>query len=217
MKPNFSRTMKRDTRGRVIAGLVTACSVAVLGWVLGSPGIGAEGSQLPGMCQGRSDPNVVLNAHAQSPKLILNVSTDQLGVPYGVLILEKGALRLYADLFCRLWQHLPGQPTGGECEGETPDDAATEPEGATIVHVVGLGNLKDGTAVLVRADLRETEEGKFFRLRYRVMGSHGGHENETIAPAAHDDGGGCEDETWTRFPAEGWAPLKLLKARVVTE
>lgn len=209
--------MKKDTHGRVIPTLLAACGLAATSWLLGTSGIGAEGSQLPGMCKGRSDPNVVLNAHAQNPKFILNVSTDPLGVPYGVLILEKGALRLYADLFCRLWQHLPGQPTGGECEGETPHATATEPEGATMVHVVGMGTLTDGTAVLVRADMRGTEEGKFFRVRYRVMGSHGGHENETIAPAAHDDDGGCEDETWTRFPAEGWAPLKLLKARVVTE
>lgn len=209
--------MKKNTHGRVIPTLLAGCGLAAASWLLGTSGIGAEGSQVPGMCKGRSDPNVVLNAHAQSPKFILNVSTDQLGVPYGVLILEKGALRLYADLFCRLWQHLPGQPTGGECEGETPHAAASEPEGATMVHVVGMGNLQDGTAVLVRADLRGTEEGKFFRVRYRVMGSHGGHENETIAPAAHDDGGDHDDEEWTRVPAEGWAPLKLLKTRVVTE
>jgi hypothetical protein len=41
----------------------------------------------------------------------------------------------------------------------------------------------------------------------------GDHDHEVEA-AEHDDGG-CEDETWTRVPEEGWAPLDQLKVRVV--
>lgn len=201
----------RTHRLRIAGGLMLVCTVAVMGGL-----IGAEGSKLPGMCNGRSDANVVLNAHAQEPKYILNISTDAIGVPYGVLILEKGATRLYADLFCRVWQHLPGQPTGSECEGELPPGTDSSLEGAITAHAVGMGTLRDGTEVLVRTDVRETEEGKFFRVRYRTMGSHDGHDSGPVLPSAHEDDVGCEDETWTRIPAEGWAPLKLLNLRIGT-
>lgn len=206
-------------RGRITGSLLAACGLAAIAWLLGASGIGAEGSTVPGMCKGRSDANVVLNAHAQNPKFILNVSTDAIGMPYGVLILEKGETRLYVDLFCRLWKHLPGQETGGECEGESPHGAKAqdEGEGATMVHVVGMGNLQDGSPILVRADMRETEEGKFFRVRYRVLGEHGGHEEALVAPTEHEDEGDHEDESWTKVPVEGWAALKLLKVRVVTD
>ena len=196
---------------RIAGGVIVVCAVAVLGGL-----IGAEDSKLPGMCKGRSDANVVLNAHAQAPKYILNISTDSIGVPYGVLILEKGATRLYSDLFCRVWQHLPGQPTGDECEGELPPGTDSSHEGAITAHAVGFGTLRDGTEVLVRTDVRATEEGKFFRVRYRTMGSHGGHESGLVLPSAHEDDDGCEDETWTRIPAEGWAPLKQLNLRIVS-
>ena len=72
---------------------------------------------------------------------------------------------------------------------------------------MGIGTLADGTRVLVRTDVRENEEGRFFRVRYRVMGQHGG----STASAAVDEG--HDDESWTRVPAEGWAPLNRLNLR----
>lgn len=167
----------------------------------------AETHSVPGPCHGRSDANLLINAHAQQPKFILNLSTDALGVPYGVLILDRGKERLYADLFCRAWKHRPGDSPGGSCEGEEPHAAVT------VVHAVGLGLLTDGTEVLVRVDARETSEGKFFRVRYRIRAHHP-ESAASLAPTSGEDEGGCEDETWTRVPAEGWAPLKMLKVRL---
>jgi hypothetical protein len=115
-----------------------------------------------------------------------------------VLILGRSADRVYVDDFCRLWQHLPGQEYGGHHDGEDP------PEGTTTAHAVGIGVLPDGTEVLVRTDVRETEEGAFFRARYRLLGASGGHE---------DDGAMGHDEEWTAVPAEGWAPLDHMDLR----
>jgi hypothetical protein len=167
----------------------------------------AEGDQLPGMCNGRSDANVVVNALARGDtKYVLNALTDATGTPEGVLILGKDGTRFYVDQFCRVWQHLPGQEpgSGSGCSADVP-------EGATIVHAVGLGQLDDGTRVLVRTDARETEEGKFFRVRYRAMG---GHEEELVALAEDD---GCAGDDWVSVPDEGWAPLNRLSVRVVTD
>jgi hypothetical protein len=168
---------------------------------------------LPGMCNGRSDADVVVNAHARSPKFILNVSTDGFGMPEGVLIFGQGANRLYADLFCRVWQHIPGQPAGGECESGESEES---PEGAVTVHAVGFGSFRGGPSLLVRVDARETEEGRFYRLRYRPLGGeHDGHED-----AAQDDGhedDGCEGGGWTRYPVEGWAPLNQLNVRTTND
>lgn len=185
---------------------------------------------VPQMCNGRSDANLVVNAHALEPKFILNLMTDAQGVPYGILILDRGPARLEVDVFCRLWQHLPGQPKEGKCDSGSPDGEI--PEGATIVHAIGLGKLPDGTDIVVRIDARATDEGRFFRLRYKPRG--GGHDhvepaiaNVTAGPAPeaaddsdHGDGGhtepdGCDDG-WTRVPLEGWLPLKGLKARSAT-
>jgi len=191
------------------------CAVVAVCGLIAANAISAEDSPLPGMCKGRSDANLVVNIHAQDPKFILNLSTDTLGVPYGVLILEKGRERLYVDLFCRVWTHLPGQTTGEECEGEPHPTQSSESHGSTVAHAVGMGALHDGTPVLVRADARETEGGKFFRVRYKTMQSHEGHGENLITPSAHEDHNEDEDEGWTRIPAEGWAPLKLLKIRAV--
>jgi hypothetical protein len=180
-----------------LVGLAAAASTTLLA----APAAVAAGDNgLPGMCSGRSDPSMTLNAHANtSMKFILNLETDAVGDPTGVLILGQGSSRVYVDDLCRFWQHIPGQvPDGEGHEGEDVD------EGATTAHAVGIGTLTDGTAVLVRADVRETEEGRFFRVRYRVMGQHGESEG---ADEGH------EDEAWTTCPVEGWAPLKQLNLR----
>lgn len=172
----------------------------------------AEGTALPGMCNGRTDANVVLNAHAngqlRAPKYILNISTDASGHPTGTLVVGQGKDRLLVEEWCRLWLHIPGTTPGGsdQCEGEEGDDPNAE--GAINAHAVGIGWYK-GQQVLVRTDVRQTDEGKSFRIRFRAMGQH--HEDSGIAAA--DEGGGCEDESWIRVPAEGWAPLAQLNVR----
>jgi hypothetical protein len=175
----------------------------------------AEGPELPGMCMGRSDAGMVLNAHANgTPKYVLNLETDAAGVPSGVLIIRRGAERLRIDRFCRMWQHLPGQEPGGGHEGGGHEGGGHEgggagEEGATIAHAVGLGQLADGTRILVRTDVRGVEEGTFFRVWYRPMGQHGGGE-EPHAVAAEEP---HEEESWVKLPAEGWLPLDMLKLR----
>lgn len=170
----------------------------------------AEGQPLPGMCNGQSDPNVALNAHANGsrqagvPKYILNLSTDELGDPTGTLIVGQGKDRLLVEEWCRLWLHQPDSqpPSGGQCE----EDEGHEPgEGAINAHAVGLG-WHHGERVLVRTDVRETDEGMFFRVRFRAMGEHDEHE---FSAAVEDEG--CDDESWHRIPIEGWAPLAQLK------
>ena len=195
--------MSAGSTTRFLVGLTAAGATALLA----APAAVAAGeSGLPGMCTGRSDPFVTLNAHANgTPKFILNLETDATGHPDGVLILGQGASRVYVDDLCRFWQHVPGQvPEGGGHDGEGHEGEDVD-EGATTAHAVGIGSLTDGTKVLVRTDVRENDEGRFFRVRYRVMGQHGG---ET---AAVDEG--HDDEMWTRVPVEGWAPLKQLNLR----
>lgn len=215
-----SKNFSRNAGWRVRALLLSAALLTV-GLVCMPPpegrsaehgGDGDNGSGLPGMCSGRSDPDVVVNAHGRKPKFILNVSTDGFGMPEGVLIFGQGANRLYADLFCRVWQHIPGQPSGGECES---GEGEVIPEGAVIVHAVGFGSFRGGPSLLVRVDARETDEGRFFRIRYRPLGGdHGGHEQ--VAAADHEDEG-CEGGGWTRYPVEGWAPLNQLNVRTTTD
>jgi hypothetical protein len=168
---------------------------------------------------------MVLNAHANGrpkdiPKYILNLETDSSGAATGVMVVGKAAERLYVDQFCRFWQHLPGmEPGGGGHEpGEGHDPGAghvpgDEAEGATMAHAVGIGTLRDGTRVLVRTDVRGTEEGTFFRVRYRAMGQHGGEEGHEVTAAEGEDGETHKDEAWTMVPVEGWAPLDMLKLR----
>lgn len=162
---------------------------------------------LPGMCNGRTDPNVHINATANGPgahKYILNIWTDAAGTPRGRMILGQGADRITVDDWCRVWQHLPGQAYGA-CGADIP-------EGAVTAHAVGIATY-GSQQLLVRTDLRETHEGMFFRVRYRTIGQHGGdHDAEE---SGHEDGEeGCEDETWTRIPSgEGWAVLNSLTVR----
>ena len=185
----------------VLLGLATAASTTLL---TAPVAVAAGETGLPEMCSGRSDPSMTLNAHAYGdPKFVLNLETDPTGAPTGVLILGKGADRVYVDDLCRFWQHLPGQvPEGGGHEGEEMDETAT------TAHAVGLGTLADGTRVLVRSDVRENDEGTFFRVRYRVMGMHGGEE--TVSTTAEE---GHDEESWVRIPLEGWAPLDLMNLR----
>lgn len=195
------------SRLRVLAAVVTALLGSVM---MAAPATAAETPALPGMCAGRTDPAVVVTAHATgrpvsgAPKFVLNLATDEVGHPAGVLILGTGANRLIVTDWCRLWSHIPGQaPEHGE-------DPSEPMEGATIVHAVGIGVLRDGMRVLVRTDLRATDEGNFYRLRYKPLGAGepGDAEPSTVEPAeeGHDDG-------WTRFPAEGWSPLTIFKVR----
>lgn len=186
--------------GGWIGGMVAAALGATCWWA--GPASAAEGQ--PAMCQGRTDASTTLIAHANGePKMILNLETDAAGLPTGALILGRGGDRVYAETFCRLWRHLPGQEPDGA--GEAVD------ESATTAHAVGVGTLRDGTRVLVRADVRETEEGAFFRVRYRAMGQHGGEDEGS---AGHDAGGHDEtDENWTRVPVEGWLRLDRLMLR----
>jgi len=183
--------MSAGRTARILVGLVAAASTTLLA----VPAAAAADDGLPGMCwAGRPAPLVTLNAHANgTPKYVLNLETDAAGDPTGVLIVGRGSQRLYVDDLCGFWQHQPGQEPGHGGE--------EVPEGATIAHAVGIGTLRDGTRVLARTDVRETDEGMAFRVRYRPMGEHGEEEP------------GEDEESWTRVPAEGWAPLDLLKVR----
>ena len=206
---------------RSVLATITAAGAA--GAVaLGPCAAGAQEHQMPGMCMGRTDPLMVLNAHTTGsrgsngvPKFILNLETGPGREVTGVLIVGQGEDRVHVDQLCRFWQHMPGQEPGEGHEGGGHGDGMGEvPEGATVAHAVGIGSLSDGVRVLVRADVRETDEGRTFRVRYRAMGQHGedGHAEDSPAqePGADD---GHDDEAWTRIPAEGWFPLDQLRLR----
>lgn len=189
----------RAARGRAGLG-VAAAAVALLAV---APASAASESGLPGMCNGRSDAGLVVHAQAHDPtKYILNLTSDGAGVPTGVLILGRGGpeTRLYVDEFCRVWRHLPDQPGGGACAADLPD-------GAVVVHAVGIAHRPDGTSLLVRTDAKQADSDPEFRVRYREFGSH----DHVADVAVHDEGDGCSDEGWTRFPEEGWAPLHQLR------
>lgn len=184
----------------------------MLATAMASWGCSAEadpGSSLPGMCNGRKDPDTLVEARAgaakadaSQPGYTLNVRTDADGLPTGVIVLEQGGDRLYADELCRLWGHVPG-----ESAGQCPD--AGSAEGSTVVHVVGIGSFRDGAEVVVRADMRETKDGRFFRVRWRPIDN----EHESEAPASPQAAGDC-GEGWDRYPDEGWAPLDALDVQV---
>ena len=97
---------------------------------------------------------------------------------------------------------------GGDagCWGENGGGEEAD-EAIATAHAVGFGQLADGTRVLVRTDVRETDEGSFFRARYRPMGGHGEEGGPAPAAMAEDEG------EWVTVPAEGWAPLDLLNLR----
>lgn len=181
--------------------------VASVALVVGGPARQARAAELPGMCNGRTDANLVLTAHANGrpstvPKYILNVSTDANGSPTGAMILGQGPTRLMVSDWCRVWQHQPGQSPGGDCENAYPD-------GAITAHAVGLTKL-DGQTLLVRTDIRKLSDGEmFFRVRYRTW------TGEEATAAAETDG--CDDAAWTWVPAEeGWYPLDQMSVRTVT-
>ncbi len=204
----------KNTIATLVAIIAMVAGVVTAGFGLAGTSARAEGNPLPGMCNGRTEANVVLIAHANGingkpagvPKYILNLYTDASGQPFGALVLGQGKARLQVDEWCRLWYHRPGDTPqgGGQCE----DDEGHEPgEGAINAHAVGIGRA-GGKSVLVRTDVRQTEEGMFFRVRYRDMGQH----HEELLAAAEDDG--CDDDNWTRVPVEGWAPLDQLRLTV---
>lgn len=195
--------MSTTRTSRLLLGVVAAASSAVF---TAPAALAAGDTGVPGMCNaGTPSPLTTLNAHANgATKLILNLETDLAGDPTGVLVLGRGAGRVYTDDLCNYWEHVPGQVPGGEGHEGGGHEGGDVDEGATTAHAVGIGHLTDGTRVLVRADVRETDEGAFFRARYRAMGQHG-----------EDDGVEGDDghEEWTWVQGEGWAPLDLLKLR----
>lgn len=200
----------KATTVTITALLGLILSVLALGFA--SPGMSASAEEHPGvpMCNGRKDPNVVITAHANgrsATKYILNIRTDASGAPDGVLVLGRGNDRLIVEDWCRVWQHLPEQPYPEQCEEGPP------PEGAITAHAVGTAMSVTGERLLVRTDMRETGEGRFFRVRYREL--PGGEDHEPGEEPGHEPGeeDGCEDETWTRIPAEGWAPLDQMRVR----
>lgn len=191
--------MSAHTRTRTRAALVGPIAAALLLVPTAFAQGDEAGTGQPGMCTGRSDASLTVVAHAYgAPKYITNVETDPDGRPTGVLILGKSPDRLYVDDFCRLWQHLPGQEYGGHDEGVPPA------EGTTTAHAVGIGTLSDGTRVLVRTDVRQTEDGAFYRIRYRPLGGSGDHDDH-LTVTGHEE--------WTAVPTEGWAPLDRLVVR----
>ena len=187
----------------MLIAVLAATLVAVAAVTASRP---AGAAELPGlgMCNGRADAMLKViahaNGHGDGVKLILNVTTDAAAVATGSLILDQGPNHIVVTDFCRVWQHLPG--TEQKCEEPYP-------EGAVTAHAVGVTTDRAGTPLLVRADVRQTAEGKFFRARYRALTG----EQEAVAAAMAEEDG-CEDEgTWTKVPAEGWAPLDQLIVR----
>jgi hypothetical protein len=196
------------TRSWVRAPSVLLATALLLGAVLmiGSPVLAAE-SPSPGMCNGRSDPDTVVvavaNGRGHPIKFILSLTTDGAGKPAGTMVLGRGPQRIEITQWCRLWQHVPGQMEGGSCEHSAPA------EDAVTAHAVGQGFLPDGQRIVMRADLRETDDGAVFRVRYRVPDEH--HDEPLALAEEHD---ACEGG-WVRVPAEGWLPLQQLNVRAV--
>jgi hypothetical protein len=202
----------RAMLGHLTATLLLAGAAATSA----SATIAAEAPDLPGMCNGRSDADVVLTAHTvgadakRSRKLIVNLETDADGHPTGVLVSGSGTDRLEVVDWCRLWTHRPGDvPEGDGHDGDLPDDSAT------IVHAVGTMVADDGSRVLVRFDARGTEDGDVYRVRYRTMGAHDDipddatHDDGTHDDSSHGDDG--HESAWTFIPAQRWAPLTQLR------
>jgi hypothetical protein len=191
---------------RAPSALLAAALLLAAVCTIGSPVLAAEGT-LPGMCNGRTDPNMVVvavaNGREHPTKFILSLTTDAAGTPTGTLILGQGPLRIEVTQWCRLWLHVPGQAEGGSCEHAAPD------EDAVTAHAVGVGVLPDGQRITLRADVRETDEGAVFRVRYRVPDEH--HDEQTALAEDHDE---CEGG-WVRIPIEGWLPLQQLNVRAV--
>lgn len=187
--------MKPRTASGIVATVIAALAAAL--WTAAAPGPAASAAALPGMCSGPTTPGLVVNAHANGrpgavPKFILNVSTDASGTATGAMILGQGAGRLMVTSWCRVWQHDPAQQEGGKC-GEP------YPAGAITAHAVGLTQ-RAGSTLLVRADVRRLADGTMlFRVRYRTWTGED--------TAGMTEGDSCEEEGWTRVPADGWDPL----------
>ena len=189
---------KRPHAALAVAGVLALAASFRVGV---APTVAAEGP-LPGMCNGRTDPDIavvaIANGAATHPKYVLSIATDSSGSPTGTLIVGQGSQRLEVTQWCRAWLHVPGTSGGGSCEdADVRDDATT-------AHAVGVGMLRSGQVVTVRTDVRRTDEGIFFRVRYRLPEQH--HDAET-AMVEHDDD--CEGG-WLRIPVEGWSPLRHL-------
>ena len=199
----------------LLAASGSGCSVAA-----------EEGPTLPGMCNGRTDADMLMIARAsggldgaQDATLVLEVRTDAERTPTGSISFEHDGIRLLVDDICRVWGHQPGQEAG-TCSDASPAQGATQPEGAAIAHAVGITTL-DGAEMVVRVDVQGTEEGRRFRVRWRpVETSH----DASAVPSAQDSGGrgsgggedgGCGGD-WQRYPADGWATLDELDVRVGT-
>jgi hypothetical protein len=191
--------------GRWLSSVSAAVALALVALVSPAASAASAGHTEPGMCNGRSDPNLFVTAKANGsgtavPKYVLNLSTNDRGQPRGTLVLGKGAARVQVTDWCRAWQHIPGQPGQGEC-------SLNYPAGAITAHGLGFGRLRDGTRVLVRTDVRQTDEGRIFRVRYRAWPAAG---HTTVEEE------GCEDAGWTRVPTHGWYPLDRMSVRVLT-
>jgi hypothetical protein len=159
-----------------------------------------------GMCHGRSDANLVLTAsnvglEVTSPGYEIEIETDAEGHPTGVLVSGRGADQLRVEEWCRLW----APRSSGEQSGER-DASETE---TTMVHAVGFGELGDGTPVFVRTDLKSTEDGLNYRIRYRELQDRpetGRGDAAEVTPLAGEGDQGV-DEDWTQIPEEEWAAL----------
>ncbi len=185
--------------------------IAALGGI-GVAAAVAPGSSLPevattpgstGMCRGRSDANIVLTASnnglgatafsGTSPGYEIEIETDAEGHPTGALVSGHGADELRVDEWCRLW--APGSLGEQNGEGEAAET------GASMVHAVGFGEFGDGTRVFVRTDVKSTEDGMSYRIRYRELAI------TELAPVGGASDQLRNDEGWTRIPEEEWAPL----------
>ncbi len=192
-------------RRKVTALLVSLAFAAAGVTAVAARPAAADSSQLPGMCSGRADPNLVVIAHAngrlarEAQKMILNVETDAAAHATGSLVFGQGPATLTATDWCRVWQHQEGQQSNGSCEEPYPT-------GALTAHAVGLGT-QAGRTMLVRVDVRQLSDGQgLYRLRYRPW-----PPGEQVTAQEEDN---CGDEGWTWYPAEEeWAPLSQVMIR----
>ena len=183
-----------------------------------------EGPTLPGMCNCRTDADMLMTARAsgglddtQDATLVLEIRTDAERTPTGSISFEHDGFQLLVDDICRVWGHQSGQEAG-TCSDATPTEGATQPEGAAIAHAVGITTL-DGAEMVVRVDVQGTEEGRRFRVRWRpVETSHDASETLGAQDSGERGHGGSEDGgcggDWQRYPADGWATLDELDVRV---
>lgn len=188
---------------------------SIVGWPMGCGAVAQEGTDTPAMCAGRRDTDRQVTARMDADpsdpataSFALAIASDAEGEPTGELLFEDDRIRLRVVDLCRVWGNRPGggsvdrpEASGGEC----PEEGAGD--GATIVHVVGVS--ADGTDMLVRADIRETAAGSFFRVRWRPLSAESG-----ASEGSGSDHGEDGEGSWERYPAEGWARLDALEVAV---